>query len=128
MKTSKLFTIDVEIAEKLKNTNASELVNRLLKAELEFRSGKSTLLDEKKAEMKSFLKKKRDYRKKLRLLSRWMSVGWTISRRYGLKVALKNRQYWKYQPILTGERLRFLLPLSFVLGKSFVNAPRYSNE
>lgn len=58
MKTGKLFTIDVEIAEKLQNLNASQLVNGLLHEYFELRSDKNTLKEEKKAVLASIMKKK----------------------------------------------------------------------
>ncbi|GAI23827.1 unnamed protein product, partial [marine sediment metagenome] len=63
MKTSKLFTIDAEIAEKLKKTNASQLVNKLLQEFFEVRSDKNTLLDEKNALLNHFSKKKSLFRR-----------------------------------------------------------------
>ena len=59
MKTNKQFTIDVDIAERLKQTNASQLINTLLKEYFEVRSDKNTLLDEKTAVKDKDLKKKK---------------------------------------------------------------------
>ena len=85
MKTSKLFTIDVDIAERLKNINGSELANRLLKEYFELRSDKNTLKDEKKAVLSLIIKKKNNFLKKLRLLMSGIRLAWIIMRGLGLK-------------------------------------------
>lgn len=68
MKTSKMFTIDVEIAQKLDNINASALTNRLLKEYFDLKSDKNTLIEEKKAVFNDVSKKKNFFLKKLGLL------------------------------------------------------------
>ena len=92
MKTSKLFTIDVDLAERLKNVNGSAIVNTLLKEYFELRSDKNTLRDEKKAVFDAISKKKRYFRRKLRLLMRGIHLIWIIFRKYGL------RRGWKLLP------------------------------
>jgi len=86
MKTNKQFTIDIEIAEKLKNTNASQLVNTLLKEYFDLRQGKNTLKDEKKAVFDAISKKKSNFLKKLRLLMSGTPLVWTIFRKIGLRL------------------------------------------
>jgi len=90
MKTSKLFTLDVEICTKLKNTNASALVNRLLSEHFEHFNPKNTLLDEKKAILKGIQKKNALFLSKLRYLLRSMHLVWINLRRYGLKVVIRS--------------------------------------
>ena len=92
MKTSKLFTIDVDLAERLKNTNASSIVNTLLKEYFELRSGKNTLKDEKKAVFDAISKKKSNFRERLRLLMSGTDLVWIILRRHGLKPGIRILQ------------------------------------
>ena len=108
MKTSKLFTIDVEIAERLKNMNGSELTNRLLKEYFELRSDKSTLKDEKTAILKQLSKKKSNFLKKLRLLMNGILMALITLRRHGLKHGRIILRAEKYFPILTEEALKHL--------------------
>lgn len=108
MKTSKLFTIDVELAERLKNTNASELVNSLLKEHFEVRSEKNTLLDQKKAALDQIIKKKERFRRILRLLNNLKLSILIILRRFGLEHALKNLWKVKQKNILEAEKAKFL--------------------
>lgn len=89
MKTSKLFTIDTELAERLKNLNASELVNTLLNEYFEIRSSKNTLLEEKKAVFDSISKKKKLFLKRLRLLKNGIHLILITFRRDGLRQGLK---------------------------------------
>jgi len=90
MKTSKLFTIDVDLAERLKNTNASKIVNGLLKEYFELRSGKNTLKDEKKAVFDAISKKKSNFQKKLKLLMSGIPLVWTIFRKRGFELGWKS--------------------------------------
>jgi len=104
MKTSKLFTLDVEIAEKLKqNPNSSKLVNGLLKEYFSIRAGNENVFEEKKAIITD-LKKKLDSSTKnsrlLRSLKHWVS---TISVWLGLKGLFQTRSP---QPIKSGSMQR----------------------
>lgn len=103
MKTGKLFTIDVEIAEKLKNLNGSKLVNDLLKEYFELRTGKNTLKDEKEAVLKDILKKKSNFRKKLRSFLNGIHLTWIIFARHGLKKGLRILQDLKSSSISGNE-------------------------
>lgn len=85
MKTNKQFTIDIEIAERLKNTNASQLVNTLLKEYFELRSDKNTLKEEKKAVFDAISKKKSYFLKKLRLLMNGIHLVWITFLKHGLR-------------------------------------------
>jgi len=85
MKTGKLFTLDIEIAEKLKNLNASKLVNTLLKEHFDARGGKNTLKEQKKAVYDAISKKKERFLKKLGFLRRGMRSIWTFVRGIGSK-------------------------------------------
>lgn len=89
MKTSKLFTIDVDLAERLKNTNGSAIVNTLLKEYFELRSDKNTLRDEKKAVFDAISKKKSNFLKKLRLLMNGIHLVLITFRKHGLRRAWK---------------------------------------
>ncbi len=117
MKTSRLFTIDIDIAERLKNLNASELVNRLLKGHFEVYSAKNTLLDEKKAVLSSISKKKRYFLKKLRLLMRGRPLVWTIFQRHGLRRALKYLRIMMFDHTWMEENLTSFLENSRERGK-----------
>ena len=86
MKTSKLFTIDVDLAERLKNRNGSELVNGLLKEYFELRSDKNTLKEEKKAVFDAISKKKSNFLKKLRSLMHGIRLIWTTTQNIGSKI------------------------------------------
>lgn len=67
MKTSKLFTIDIEIAERLTTIdNSSALVNELLGEYFRVRSGKRTGLEQKKAIITDLKKKPKQLIKNLR--------------------------------------------------------------
>jgi len=96
MKTSRLFTIDIDIAERLKDLNASELVNRLLKGHFEVYSAKNTLLDEKKAVLSSISKKKSQFQKKLRLLRNGIHLILITIRRDGFRQGLKILRELRY--------------------------------
>lgn len=108
MKTSRLFTIDIDIAERLKNMNASELVNRLLKGHFEIYSAKNTLLDEKKAVLSSISKKKRQFLKKLKLLKNGILLSWITMRRDGFRQGLNVLREIKYSLTLKAEGYKHL--------------------
>ena len=117
MKTGKLFTIDVEIAERLKNINASGLVNGLLKEYFELRSDKNTLKEEKKAVLSHLLKKKESFLKRLRSFPNGIHLILTIMLRYGLKQGWRSLQLVRLDPTLTVEGVKyFLTKLSKVTG------------
>ncbi|HEC65387.1 MAG TPA: hypothetical protein ENI23_08835 [bacterium] len=105
MKTGKLFTIDVEIAEKLQNLNASSLVNGLLKEYFELRSDKNTLKDEKTAVLQSINKKKRYFLKKLKLLKSGIHCLWIIFRANGFRPEKNYLHLAKFLLIGPGEEL-----------------------
>lgn len=109
MKTGKLFTIDVEIAEKLKNLNGSKLVNTLLMEYFEHRSGKNSLKEEKEAVFKALSKKKSKFLEKLRSLINGMDLAWIIFARHGLRQGLKVLQDLKSLNTSAAERLTFYL-------------------
>ena len=70
MKVSKLFTIDVEIAERLKSSgNSSALINKLLKEYYEIRSDKHGIFEEKRAIFEDLKKKMRQTRKEYTIIS-----------------------------------------------------------
>jgi len=106
MKTSKLFTLDQDICERLANINASSLVNRLLKDHFAVYSTKNTLLDEKQAVIKNILKKKDRFLKKLRSLKRGMTSTWIIFLRHGSELVSKIQQTLKSLPTLRIEVCR----------------------
>ncbi len=106
MKTSKLFTLDADIAERLQNINASNLVNRLLKDYFSVFSSKNTLLDEKKALYNQVLKKKERFLKTLRLLMSGKLSNLTDFLRYGLEHAKKSLLFLKLRLISRTERLK----------------------
>lgn len=108
MKTSRLFTIDTDIAERLRNINASELVNRLLKGHFEVYSAKNTLLDEKKAVLSSISKKKNQFLKKLKLLKNGILLIWTTIRRGGYRPGLKVLREIRYALTLKAGGYRHL--------------------
>lgn len=87
MKTSKLFTIDTEIAEKLSNIdNSSALVNELLCEYFDVRSNKSSVVEEKKAIISNLKKKADKFSKKSRFLMSLRSYISTAFRFIGLKM------------------------------------------
>jgi len=58
MKTSRLFTIDTDLADRLSKVgNASALINDLLKDHFSIRANKNTIFDEKQAIMSNLKKK-----------------------------------------------------------------------
>lgn len=89
MKTSRLFTIDVEIAERLKNINASKIVNDLLREFFEVKGVKNTLLEQKQAILEHMGKKKGRFLKTLRLLLSSIRSGLIILVDDGLKLVKK---------------------------------------
>lgn len=86
MKTSKLFTIDVELAERLtRMDNASALINNLLKEYFELRGEKDTFFDQKRAVISDLKKNLKCITKKSKLLLSLKSLISIISRSIGLK-------------------------------------------
>jgi hypothetical protein len=76
MKVSRLFTIDVEIAEKLKQTpNQSGFVNDLLKEHFSISSKKSGIVEQKQAIFSNLKKKMRDMRKEIKVFSEFEAIG-----------------------------------------------------
>jgi len=76
MKVSRLFTIDVEIAEKLRNIdNASSLVNQLLRDHLEVRAGNNNIADQKKAIASNLKKKMFKIRKEIKIFDQLEAIG-----------------------------------------------------
>jgi len=128
MKTSKLFTLDVEIVQKLKNTNASGLINRLLTEHFENFNPKNTLLDEKKAILKGIQKKNAVFLSKLRYLQHSMILNWTNLRRYGLKVAIQSQGYSISARIRKGAVSRSRSKASRRVGSCLTNIPRSLDE
>lgn len=108
MKTGKLFTIDVEIAEKLQNINASQLVNGLLKEYFDVRSDKNTLKEEKKAVFDAISKKKSNFLKKLKLLMSGMHLVLIIFARHGLKQGWRCLQLFLFDFISMEDGVLFL--------------------
>lgn len=99
MKISKLFTIDADLCEKLKNINGSALVSQLLEQHFSIFDNKSSLLEQKKGVLDEIKKKKRLFPLKLRSLmslKRWVS---TVIRKDGLKPDLANPQSSRFPPI-----------------------------
>ena len=109
MKTSKLFTIDVEIAERLKNTNASLLVNGLLKEYFDLRSDKNTLKEEKIAVFDAISKKKSNFLKRLRLLKSGIHLILITFRENGFKLERGYLHLMKFLFIGKTEELKLRL-------------------
>ena len=109
MKTGKLFTIDVELAERLKNVNASQLVNGLLKEYFELRQDKNTLKEEKNAVLKSIIKKKSNFLKRLKLLKSGIHLIWITFRENGFKLEKGYLHLAKFLFIGTAEELQLRL-------------------
>lgn len=75
MKVSRLFTIDVELAEKLKQLdNQSELINNLLKEHFSFSSKKTGISEQKQAIFEQMKKKMRDMRKEIKIISEFEAL------------------------------------------------------
>lgn len=75
MKVSKLITIDVEIAEKLKQyPNSSGLINQLLKDHLQIMGGKTSVFEEKKAIFDDLKKKMAQIRKENKIISEFEAL------------------------------------------------------
>jgi len=125
MKTNKQFTIDIEIAEKLTSTNASQLVNTLLKEYFDLRQGKNTLKDEKKAVFDAISKKKSFFLKKLRLLMSGIPLVLIIFARHGLKLGMKGLRSWISIPTLTIGASELCLRMLREGSKSFVSMESY---
>lgn len=86
MKTSKLFTIDTELAERLsKIDNASALINQLLNEYFRVRADKTTMFEQKKAIITDLKKKHVILRRKLRSWRILTSLTSTISALFGCK-------------------------------------------
>lgn len=98
MKTSKLFTIDTEIAEELKQIdNASMLVNDLLHDYFAINKQNSSVIEQKQASLKELKKKAVKLTKKLKLLrklKRWASIIFVFVGRY---LKRKSQQATKSQ-------------------------------
>jgi len=103
MKTSKLFTLDQNIAERLQNINASELVNRLLKDHFAVFKPNNSLLDEKQAIIKQILKKKDRFLRRLGLLKSGMILNLITMLRLGSKLVKKIQQTPKFYSTLKTE-------------------------
>lgn len=70
MKVSRLFTIDVELAEKLKQSgNQSSIINNLLKEHFSTSSKKCGVIEQKQAIFSNMKKKMRDLRKEVKILT-----------------------------------------------------------
>lgn len=68
MKVSRLFTIDVDIAERLQGVgNSSALVNELLRENLAVRCGNNRALDQKKAIASNLKKKMQQVSKEIKI-------------------------------------------------------------
>jgi len=105
MKTSKLFTIDIDLAERLKNVNGSAIVNTLLKEYFELRSDKNTLKDEKKAVFDAISKKKSNFLKRLKLWKSGSHLIWITFRENGFKLEKGYLHLVKFLFIGTVEEL-----------------------
>ncbi len=128
MKTGKLFTIDVEIAEKLKNVNASQLVNELLREYFEHRIGKNSLREQKEAILKDISKKKSRFRKKFGLsLSGIPSSSTDLP---GSGYLLANESPRTMKSLLTSlvENIRKILSSSKRVSSSTKNTEKCSND
>lgn len=108
MKTSRLFTIDVELAERLSQTNASKLINTLLKEYFEVRSDKNTLLSEKNAVLEQISKKKKQSLRIFALLKSFKLSILIIFRKLGLRHAMKSLQKEKLLRICKDEKAKYL--------------------
>ena len=128
MKTGKLFTIDVEIAERLKNINASQLVNGLLKEYFELRSDKNTLQEEKKAVLSHLLKKKESFLKRLRSFPNGIHLILTFTLRHGLKQGWRALQLIRLDPTLTQEGVKYFLKTLSEVTRSGKKTENSSNE
>jgi len=117
MKISKLFTIDADLCEKLKNINASELVSNLLEQHFSIFNNKSSLLEQKKGILDDIKKKKRLFPIKLKLLmslKRWVS---THILKGGLKLDQDVLLYWNCRHIAEVEGLKSRRALSKEAGR-----------
>ena len=86
MKTSKLFTIDTELEERLSNVdNAYALINELLSDYFKIRGDNKGVFDEKRAIVSDLKKKLRLLIKKLRYWRNSIPWAWTISALFGSK-------------------------------------------
>lgn len=106
MKVARTYTIDHEIVEKMKNLNASDLINRLLVEHFQAYKPNNSLLDEKQAIIKQILKKKDRFLKRLKLLSSGMTLNLIILRKLGLKLVRKSQVFLKSLPTLKIEVCR----------------------
>lgn len=107
MKTSKLFTIDVDLAERLKNINASKIVNELLKEYFEIRSDKNSVLEEKQAVLEQLRKKKGNFLRMLRLLLSSIRSGLILLVKDGLKLVNRSHQKEKLKSTSKDESYHF---------------------
>ncbi len=125
MKTGKLFTIDVELAEKLININASALVNTLLSEHFELKHGKNSKKEEKIAVLNSITKKKRSLIKRSRSLMNGIHLTWIIFLKGGFKHALKFHQDLKSKTISREDALELLQNHSKLLSKCQINMENF---
>jgi len=128
MKTGKLFTIDVEIAERLKNINASQLVNGLLKEYFELRSDKNTLKEEKKAVLSSIIKKKDNFLKRLRSFPNGIRLILIITLKHGLKQGWRSLKLLWLKPTLTEEGVKYFLQTLSKVTRSGKETESSSND
>lgn len=76
MKVSRLFTIDVEIAEKLKEfPNQSKYVNDLLNENLQNSHKNTSILQQKEANLSNFKKKMAQIRREIKIFSKFEELG-----------------------------------------------------
>lgn len=128
MKTGKLFTIDVEIAEKLTNLNASKLVNELLKEYFQYRTGKNSLKEQKQAILKEIFKKKSKFLQKFGHMRNGTSSRLTGSRKSGSLLEGESPPRLKSRLILMKEKCRRIFKSWKKLHNSTKNTETCSNE
>lgn len=96
MKTNQTFTIDVDIAERLKGLdNQSNTINTLLKEYFEIRGDKSSILEEKEAVLSNLKKKTSNFLKTLRLLKSSIHSGLIILLKDGCRLVWGSHQKQK---------------------------------
>lgn len=107
MKVSRLFTIDVELAEKLKQMpNQSAYVNQILKESLSLSSKKSDIIEQKQAIYSNFKKKMREIRREIKIFSEFEEIGLDNFAIRWIKGQQTEPGFWTIKEYLKGRELK----------------------
>lgn len=106
MKVSRLFTIDYEIAEKLKTfSNQSHYVNELLKENLSISSKKSGVIEQKQANLINLKSKMREIRKEIKVFSAFEELKLDNFAIRWLKGHMQEPSHWEMREYIKSRNL-----------------------